>query len=130
MRVLIIADCVPVAHVDAVARGVVTRCEATFSAALGAIRAREVDAVVSPEAIGEQSSISCLDVAQVARAYGVACVIVTDVWVDGSYGAAAMQFGGDVGEAIARAVRIRGAMRESRPEARALPRPGRRPLFG
>lgn len=107
MRVLIIADCVPVAQVETMARDVVVRAEPNFADALAAIRGREVDVVLSPESIGESSSVSCLDVAQVSRAYGVACVIVTDVWGDGSYGAASMPPGGDPSAAGLRALTIR-----------------------
>lgn len=107
MRVLIVNDCVPRSQVETMAPGVVTACEDSFSAALAIIRARACDVVIVPESIGEASSVTCLDAAQVSRAYGVACVIVTDVWDDGSYGAAAMSADGDVRAAVLRALTFR-----------------------
>ena len=107
MRVLIVAECVPADALGAIAGGDVTSCDDSYAGALASIRARLTDVVIVPESIGQVSSVSCLDVAQVARAHGVACVIVTEVWDDGAYGAASVGPSGDVCGAVMRAVRMR-----------------------
>ena len=100
IRVCIIAECVPVADV-AMLPGVATSCVDRLSDGLAAIRARECDCILTPETVGSASSVSCLDVARVARGYGVACVIVTEHDCDGPHGAVCMPPGGDIAVAVA-----------------------------
>jgi hypothetical protein len=107
MRLLVIADCVPTAQAQAVAPGVVTERVDGFTEALDIIRQRRADVVIAPESVGERQTGSCLDVARVARAAGVACVVITTVWEDGAYGAAVMAPGSDVRDAVRRAVSLR-----------------------
>lgn len=106
-RVCIIAECVPVADV-AIVPDSVTSSVSRLSDGLANIRARECDVVITPETVGSASSVSCLDVARVARGYGIACVIVTEADLDGPHGAACMLPGGDLAAAIARAMMARG----------------------
>ncbi len=108
MRIVIVADCVPEGEAQAVAPGAVTVRVDGFTSAVACLRTERVDVVVTPEAIGERQTGSCLDVARVARSRGVGCVIVTDVWEDGSYGAACVAPGGDLAAAVARALVARG----------------------
>lgn len=107
MRVLIVADCVSPEQAQEAAPGCVTACVDSFTAAFEAITRRSVDVVVTPEAIGERNSGSGLDVARLAMGYSVACVIVSEDWTDGVYLAAMMTAGGDLRDAITRAVRLR-----------------------
>jgi hypothetical protein len=107
IRVCIIAECVPLADV-AILPGVVTICVDRLSDGLAAIRARECDCVLTPETVGTASSVSCLDVARVARGYGVGCVIVTEHDCDGPHGAVCMPPGGDFASAVERAMVARG----------------------
>lgn len=108
MRLLVIADCVPTAQAQAVVPGVVTERVEGFTDALDAIRQRRIDAVITPESVGERQTGSCLDVARVARSAGVACVVITTVWEDGAYGASVMAPGGDLAAALERAMVARG----------------------
>ena len=52
--------------------------------------------------------MSCLDVARVARGYGVGCVIVTEHDCAGPHGAVCMLPGGDLAQAVERAMVARG----------------------
>lgn len=104
MRILVIAGCVTDGEALAVAPGATVASVDGFTSAASFIRTQRVDVVVTPEAIGERQTGSCLDVARVARSRGVGCVIVTDVWEDGSYGAACVAPGGDLAAAVARAL--------------------------
>lgn len=107
MRLCIIAACV--AEPDArLMPGLVTVHVPDLTAGLAEIRAGRCDAIVTPETIGEASSVSCLDVARVARGYGVGCVIVTDGACDGPHGAVCMVPGGDIDAALERAMVARG----------------------
>jgi len=108
MRIVIVADCVPEGEAQAVAPGAVTVRVDGFTSAVACLRTERVDVVVTPEAIGERQTGSCIDVASVARGRGVACVIVTTVWDDGSLGAACMPPGGDMAAAVERAKVARG----------------------
>lgn len=107
MRLLIVAGCVTEDQAQAAAPGCVTSCVDSFTAAFDRITHREVDAVVTPECIGERQSGSGLDVARVATGYRVACVVVGEGWDDGLYGAALLQVGGDLNDALRRAFALR-----------------------
>ena len=107
MRLCIIAACVS----DLDARqvpGVVTVRVDDLTAGLALIRAEVCDCIVTPETIGEAASVSCLDVARVARGYGVGCVIVTEHDYGGPHGAVCMLPGGDLAQAVERAMVARG----------------------
>ena len=108
MRIVIVADCVPPEQAQAVAPGVVTVSVDGFTDATRYLRSHPADVVITPEAIGDRQTGSCIDVASVARGRGVACVIVTTVWDDGSLGAACMPPGGDLSAAVERAKVARG----------------------
>lgn len=98
MRVCIIAGAV---ESSGGVPGVVTVSVDDMSAGLACIRAGECDVVVTPETIGEASSVTCLDVARVARGYGVRCVIVTAGGCDAPYGAACALPGSILGDVLA-----------------------------
>lgn len=107
MRLCIIAACVS----DLDARqmpGIVTTRVDDLTAGLAEIRAERCDCIVTPETIGEAASVSCLDVARVARGYGVGCVIVTEHACDGPHGAVCMLPGGDLAQAVELAMVARG----------------------
>ena len=107
MRICIIAGCVS----DSDARtmpGAVTYRVDDLTAGLAELRAERCSCIVTPETIGEAASVSCLDVARVARGYGLGCVIVTEHDCDGPHGAACMLPGGDLASAVARAMVARG----------------------
>jgi len=107
MRLCIIAGCVS----DLDARqmpGIITVRVHDLTAGLALIRAERCDCIVTPETIGEAASVSCLDVARVARGYGVGCVIVTEHDCAGPHGAACMLPGGDLALAFERAMVARG----------------------
>lgn len=107
MRVCIIAGCVSDSDARAMLGAVTYRVD-DLTAGLGEIRAERCGCIVTPETIGEAASVSCLDVARVARGYGVGCVIVTEHDCDGPHGAVCMLPGGDVASAIRRAMVARG----------------------
>lgn len=107
MRVCIIAGCVSDRDTARVPGSITIRV-VDMTAGLAEVRAQRCDVVVTPETIGQASSVSCLDVARVARGYGVGCVIVTDGACDGPHGAACMPPGGDLATAIERAMVARG----------------------
>ena len=107
MRLCIIAGCV--SDLDArTMLGAVTYRVDDLTAGLVELRAERCDCIVTPETIGEAASVSCLDVARVARGYGVGCVIVTEHDCDGPHGAACMLPGGDLAAAVERAMVARG----------------------
>lgn len=107
MRLCIIAGCV--SDLDArTMPGAVTYRVDDLTAGLTELRAERCDCIVTPETIGEAASVSCLDVARVARGYGVGCVIVTEHDCDGPHGAACMLPGGDLAASIGRAMVARG----------------------
>jgi len=107
MRLCIIAGCV--CEPDARQMpGIVTTSVDDLTVGLAEIRAERCDVIVTPETIGEAASVSCLDVARVARGYRVGCVIVTDAPCDGPHGAVCMVPGGDLAAAIERAMVARG----------------------
>lgn len=107
MRLCIIAGCV--SDLDArTMLGAVTYRVGDLTAGLAELRAERCDCIVTPETIGEAASVSCLDVARVARGYGVGCVIVTEHDCDGPHGAVCMLPGGDLASAVARAMVVRG----------------------
>jgi len=103
MRLCIIAACVS-EHDARQMPGLVTTRVDDLTAGLAELRAERCDCIVTPETIGEAPSVSCLDVARVARGYRVGCVIVTDAPCDGPHGAACMLPGGDLVTAIHRAM--------------------------
>jgi len=107
MRLCIIAGCVPEPDARQMPGLVTTRVD-DLTIGLAELRAERCDCIVTPETIGEASSVSCLDVARVARGYGVGCVIVTDALCDGPHGAACMLPGSDIVTAIQRAMVARG----------------------
>lgn len=107
MRVCIIAGCVSDSDARAMFGAVTYRVD-DLTAGLGEIRAERCDCIVTPETIGESASVSCLDVARVARGYGVGCVIVTEHDCDGPHGAVCMLPGGDLADAVRRAMVARG----------------------
>ena len=107
MRLCIIAGCV--SDLDArTMPGAVTYRVDDLTAGLAELRAERCDCIVTPETIGEAASVSCLDVARVARGYGVGCVIVTEHDCDGPHGAACMLPGGNLASAVERAMVARG----------------------
>lgn len=106
MRLCIIAACVTID--PAAMPGAVTVRVDDLTAGLALIRAERCDCIVTPETIGEAASVSCLDVARVARGYGVGCVIVTEHDCDGPHGAVCMVPGGDLVAALERAMVARG----------------------
>ena len=106
MRLCIIAACVTI---DLAAMpGIITARVPDLTAGLALIRADGCDCIVTPETIGEAASVSCLDVARVARGYGVGCVIVTEHACDGPHGAVCLLPGGDLAQAVERAMVARG----------------------
>jgi hypothetical protein len=107
MRLCIIAGCVPESDARQMP-GIVTIRVDDLTAGLAEIRAERCDVIVTPETIGEASSVSCLDVARVARGYRVGCVIVTGAPCDGPHGAVCMAPGGDLAASIERAMVARG----------------------
>ena len=106
MRICIIAACVTID--PATIPGIVTVRVDDLTAGLALIRAEGCDCIVTPETIGEAASVSCLDVARVARGYGVGCVIVTEHACEGPHGAVCMAPGGDLAQAVERAMVARG----------------------
>lgn len=106
MRLCIIAAYVTID--PAAMPGIVTVRVDDLTAGLALIRAEGCDCIVTPETIGEAASVSCLDVARVARGYGVGCVIVTEHDCDGPHGAVCMLPGGDLAQAVERAMAARG----------------------
>ena len=106
MRLCIIAACVTIDL--ATVPGVVTVRVNDLTAGLALIRAEGCDCIVTPETIGEAASVSCLDVARVARGYGVGCVVVTEHACDGPHGAVCLLPGGDLAQAVERAMVARG----------------------
>ena len=107
MRLCIIAGCV--SDLDArTMLGAVTYRVDDLTAGLAELRAERCDCIVTPETIGEAASVSCLDVARVARGYGVGCVIVTEHDCGGPHGAVCMLPGGDLAQAVERAMVARG----------------------
>ena len=107
MRMLIVAECVTEDQAQAAAPGCVTVCVDSFTAAFDKIVRRDVDVVVTPEAIGACNSGSGLDVARVANGYRVACVVVGEGWEDGLYGAALLQPDAKLCDALRRAFALR-----------------------
>jgi len=107
MRLCIIAGCVSEPDARQMPGAVTARVD-DLTAGLAEIRSERCDVIVTPETIGEASSVSCLDVARVARGYGVGCVIVTDAPCDGPHGAVCMVPGGDLAQAVERAMVARG----------------------
>lgn len=107
MRLCIIAACVPEPDARQML-GVVTTHVVDLTAGLAELRAERCDCIVTPETIGEAASVSCLDVARVARAYGAGCVIVTEHACDGPHGAVCVLPEGDLVTAIQRAMVARG----------------------
>ena len=106
MRLCIIAACVTID--PAAMPGIITARVPDLTAGLALIRADGCDCIVTPETIGEAASVSCLDVARVARGYGVGCVIVTEHACDGPHGAVCLLPGGDLAQAVERAMVARG----------------------
>jgi hypothetical protein len=108
MRLCIIAACVSEPDARQMPGLVTTRVD-DLTAGLAELRAERCDCIVTPETIGEAASVSCLDVARVARGYGIACVIVTDHnCLDGPHGAACMLPGSSIIDAVQRAMTARG----------------------
>ena len=95
MRVCVIAHAVV-----GDAPGVVVVHAEDMGSGLACVRLRGCDVVVAPETIGEASSVTCLDVARVARGYGVLCVIVTAGGCDAPYGAACVRPGATLGDVV------------------------------
>lgn len=62
--------------------------------------------IITPDAIGRESSGSGLDLARMARSRGVPCVLVSDAGGE-MYGAAGMVPGGDLLVAVRRALALR-----------------------
>jgi len=106
MRLCIIAACVTI-DPAAMPKAVTVRVD-DLTAGLALIRGEGCDCIVTPETIGEAASVSCLDVARVARGYGVGCVIVTEHDCDGPHGAVCMLPGGDLAQAVERVMVARG----------------------
>lgn len=107
MRLCIIAGCV--SDLDArTMPGAVTYRVDDLTAGLAELRAERCDCIVTPETIGEAASVSCLDVARVARGYGIGCVIVTEHDCAGPHGAVCMLPGGDLAASVERAMVARG----------------------
>ena len=106
MRICIIAACVTID--PAAMPGIVTARVEDLTAGLALIRADGCDCIVTPETIGEAASVSCLDVARVARGYGVGCVIVTEHACEGPHGAVCLLPVGDLAQAVERAMVARG----------------------
>lgn len=80
--------------------GVVTIMVDDISGGLVCVRAKRCDVVVTPETIGEAPSVTCLDVARVARGYGIRCVIVTAGDSDAPYGALCVRPGTTLGDVV------------------------------
>lgn len=80
--------------------GAVTVCEATYSGAMQALDARP-DLLITSDRIGETGDTgSGLDLARSARARRVPCILVSDVWGEGAYGAVPLHWDGSMMEAI------------------------------
>lgn len=101
MRVLVVghARCLLGALADAVP-GVVTVSESTFPGAMAAMELRP-DLIITSDRIGETGDTgSGLDLARSARARRIPCILVSDVWWEGAYGATPMHRDGDLAGAL------------------------------
>jgi hypothetical protein len=101
MRVLVVghARCLLGALAEAVP-GAVTISEATFPGAMAALEKRP-DLIITSDRIGETGDTgSGLDLARSARARRVPCVLVSDVWGDGAYGAVGLHWEGALVDAL------------------------------
>ncbi len=101
MRVLLVGEARSLS--DAVAEvmpGAVTVCEETFAGAMAALDARP-GLLITSDRVGRHGDTgSGLDLARSARARKVPCILVSEVWHDGAYGAVPLTWGGDVSAAI------------------------------
>jgi len=101
MRVLVVghARCLVGALADAMP-GVVTVCESTYAGAMHALDSRP-DLLITSDRIGESGETgSGLDLARSARARHVPCILVSDVWGEGAYGAVPLHWDGSMVEAL------------------------------
>lgn len=101
MRVLVVghARCLLGAMAEAVP-GVVTVCESTFPGAMAALELRP-DLIITSDRIGETGDTgSGLDLARSARARRVPCILVSDVWGEGAYGAVPLHWDGRLVDAL------------------------------
>lgn len=101
MRVLVVghARCLLGALAEAVP-GAVTVSESTFPGAMAAIDARP-DLIITSDRIGETGDTgSGLDLARSARARRIPCILVSDVWGEGAYGAIPLHWDGYLIDAL------------------------------
>ncbi len=101
MRVLVVghARCLVGALADAMP-GVVTICESTYAGAMQALDSRP-DLLITSDRIGETGETgSGLDLARSARARHVPCILVSDVWGEGAYGATPLHWDGYLVDAL------------------------------
>ena len=110
MRVLVVghARCLVGALAEAIP-GVVTVCESTYAGAMQALDSRP-DLLITSDRIGETGETgSGLDLARSARARHVPCILVSDVWGEGAYGATPLHWDGYLVDAL----RASGILRPS-----------------
>ena len=101
MRVLVVghARCLVGALAEAIP-GVVTVCESTYAGAMQALDSRP-DLLITSDRIGETGETgSGLDLARSARARHVPCILVSDVWGEGAYGATPLHWDGYLVDAL------------------------------
>lgn len=88
MRVLIVAGCVPPETIRTELPGVVTVSEPSYTGAVDAVQRGGLGAVIVPDEIEACITGSALDVVRICRGREVPCLLVTDTWEAGAYGAA------------------------------------------
>lgn len=88
MRVLIVAGCVPPETIRTELPGVVTVSEPNYTGAVDAVQRGGLGAVIVPDEIEARVTGSALDVVRVCRGRGVPCLLISDTWEAGAYGAA------------------------------------------
>lgn len=101
MRVLVVghARCLLGALAEAMP-GVVTVSESTFPGAMSALEMRP-DLIITSDRIGETGDTgSGLDLARSARARRIPCILVSDVWGEGAYGAIPLHWDGYLVDAL------------------------------
>lgn len=94
MRVLIVAGCVPPETIRTELPGVVTVSESSYSGAVDAVQRGGLGAVIVPDEIEARVTGSALDVVRVCRGRSVPCLLISDTWEAGAYGAAVAAYDG------------------------------------
>lgn len=101
MRVLIVAGCVPSESIRDAVPGVVTVSESSYTAAVDAVQRGGLRAVIVPDEIEARVTGSALDVVRVCRGRDVPCLLISDTWESGAYGAVVAPYEAAVDAAVA-----------------------------